>query len=250
MDSLEDDPPLDVLEDNSPVNSLEKAIPELDTAPTPIRNKQVPRWRQSRAWRILFPCLLFLLGVVVGMGAILLYALSISGEGRALITPPPPRGGDIVIQVGATFMQHLVERNLASAGLPGKVSNVVVTLQHGNQMIVDGDDRFNVVFSLSVTRHFRIILQPYVRSCQLQMHVIHADMNSIPVTGFVSNFESRINGQLQVKPTGLPQGFLYCTIGVRTERAGLFVTYSAKPAGAGPSSLRERIAFRSASIAA
>jgi len=47
------------------------------------------------------------------------------------------------------------------------------------------------------------------------------------VTGFVQSFESRINQQLQQKPSGLPKGFQYCTTGVRTTPAGMFITYSA-----------------------
>ena len=51
----------------------------------------------------------------------------------------------------------------------------------------------------------------------------------IPVTGFVQSFESHINQQLQEKPSGLPKGFQYCTTGVRTTPAGMFITYSATP---------------------
>jgi hypothetical protein len=58
---------------------------------------------------------------------------------------------------------------------------------------------------------------------------VHADFSNIPVTRFTQNFESQINQQLQKKPEGLPGGFQYCTTGVRTEPAGMFVTYSATP---------------------
>jgi len=73
------------------------------------------------------------------------------------------------------------------------------------------------------------VVQPYVSSCFLQVHVVHADFSGIPVTGFAMAFEGHINQQLQNKPQGLPIGFTYCTTGVRTELSGIFVTYAATP---------------------
>ncbi len=179
--------------------------------------------------RIVIPCISFVLGIVLGVGAILVYAFSISSDGRPLPIPPPPGSGDIVIQAGPAYLTQIVGRNLRSAGLPGQVKNVRVTLQHGDLLLVDGDDQFASILGIQITRHFTVSLQPYASACQLKMHVVRADMNGIPVTGFAETFEGKINKQLEVKPGGLPGGFAYCTIGARTETQGLFITYSAKP---------------------
>jgi hypothetical protein len=112
--------------------------------------------------------------------------------------------------------------------MPGNISNVAVDLALGDQMTINGDDGFSLL-GIGVTKHFTIVVQPYVSNCVLQIHVVHADVSSIPVTGFVQSFESHINQQLQQKPSGLPKGFQYCTTGVRTTPAGMFVTYSAVP---------------------
>ena len=95
-------------------------------------------------------------------------------------------------------------------------------------MTITGDDEFSVL-GIDMTRNFTLVVQPYVTSCVLQMHVVHADVGSIPVTGFVPTFESKINQQLRAKPSGLPTGFTYCTVGVRIVTGGLFVSYSATP---------------------
>src|SRR6185312_3063438 len=117
---------------------------------------------------------------------------------------------------------------LKDSGIPGTVKNVQVTLKNGDQMTITGDDEFSFL-GIDMTRNFTLVVQPYVTSCMLQMHVVHADIGSIPVTGFVESFESNINAQLRTKPTGLPTGFTYCTVGVHTETGGMFVTYSATP---------------------
>lgn len=198
----------------------------------PRRSPRFARIRtclRSRTGRIILPSLTFLLGILIGVGAILLYALSIAGNGQILITSTSHEGGDIIVQVEPAYITHVVASDLQSSGLPGQVSNVKVTLARGNQMTIAGDDQFTLL-GVGVTRHFTVVVQPLVNHCQLQMHVLHADLQGIPVTAFVANFEGQINQQLQVKPTNLPKGFVYCITAVRTDPKGVFVTYSTTPA--------------------
>jgi hypothetical protein len=77
-------------------------------------------------------------------------------------------------------------------------------------------------------------VQPYVQDCMLQMRVLSADLGGIPVTSFAQSFQGGIDQQLAVKPAGLPGGFAYCTVGVRTEPGGMFITYQATVATATP----------------
>lgn len=185
-------------------------------------------WLGTRLGRITLLVVVFLLGFVGGVVALLLYALSISSDSAAIVTQPSPQTGSIVVQVSNTYISELIQRNVQSAGLPGKVQNVRVSLAHNSPIVVTGDDVFTLV-GVPVKRRFTIKLQPYVTLCQLRMHVLSADLSGIPVTGFVSTFEGRINQQLQVKVSNLPQGFVYCTSGVRTETQGMFIIYSATP---------------------
>ena len=197
----------------------------------PPRSPRFARIRtclRSRTGRIILPSLTFLLGILIGVGAILLYALSIAGDGQILITSTSHEGGDIIVQVGPAYITHIVARELESSELPGQVSNVKVTLARGDQMTITGDDQFTLL-AVGVTRHFTVVVQPLVNNCQLQMHVLHADLQGIAVTGFVANFEGQVNQQLQAKPTNLPKGFVYCATAVRTDPKGAFVTYSATP---------------------
>ena len=181
-------------------------------------------WLRSRAGRIVVPVVAFLLGIAFGI-AVLLF-IGLSGEGQVLIVPAGK--GDIIVEADRAFLTHLVAKNLSEAGLPGTIQNVDVELALGDQLTVSGDDTFSLL-GIGVTRHFDLVAQPYVSSCVVQIHVVRADLSGIPITGFAPAFESEINQQLSQKPTGLPKGFQYCATDVRTEPAGMFVTYSATP---------------------
>ncbi|MDQ6660569.1 MAG: hypothetical protein M3Z24_06345, partial [Chloroflexota bacterium] len=158
----------------------------------------------------------------------LLYAFLIAGNGQVLVSPRPPSGSDIVVQVDSAYIAHLVETKLQAAGMPGEIKNVQAQLASGDEMTITGDDEFGLL-GISVTRHFSIDFQPLVSSCQLQLHVLHADFNGIPITGTAALFEQQINQHVQLDFSGLPKGFTYCTVGVRTTPDGFFVTYLAKP---------------------
>jgi hypothetical protein len=169
----------------------------------------------------------FLLGLIVGGTAVLFYGLSLANEGQPISSSTSSDSKAIMIQVSSTYIAQLIEKDIRSAGMPGTIHNVQVALVHNGPMTVTGDDELELL-GVGVSKHFLLTLQPLVRSCQLQVHVLHADMGGIPVTGFVAMFENQINAQLQVKPEDLPQGFKYCTTNVRTEPQQLFLTYSAK----------------------
>jgi hypothetical protein len=201
----------------------------LPSPPQPAPHKhlfaRVRGWLRGRTGRILIPIITLLIGVALGIAAIFLYGLS--GEGQIVIERAPAKG-DIIVETDKAFLTQLVTKNLRDSGLPGQIENVRVDLARGDQMMVNGDDRFSVL-GIGVSKHFMFVIQPYVRSCVLQIHLVHADFSGIPVTGFAQVFESHVNQQLQKKPEGLPSGFQYCATGVRTEPAGMFMTYSATP---------------------
>ena len=164
------------------------------------------------------------------MLGVLLYILSISADQQPLSLPSTPQTGSIIVQVSSTYISQIVQKIIQSAGLPGKVQNIHVQLAHNQAIKVTGDDVVSVL-GINTIRHFTILLQPYIQLCQLHVHVLRADLGGIPVTGFVATFEGKINQQLQVKVSNLPQGFLYCTVGVHTESNAVFIVYSATPVG-------------------
>jgi hypothetical protein len=182
-------------------------------------------WLRSRTGRIVIPLIALLIGVVLGVTAIFLSGEA--GVGPIIIVPGSSKG-DIIVEADRIFITQLVTKNLTSSGMPGHIQNVNVTLKEGSQMIVSGEDVLQI-FGVQVNRPFTFNVQLYVSSCFLKIHIVHADFSNIPVTSFAQSFESQINEQLQQKPEGLPSGFQYCTTGVRTESAGIFVTYEAIP---------------------
>ncbi len=194
-------------------------------APHKPRFARVRGWLRGRTGRVVIPIITLLMGIVLGIAVIFLYGLS--GEGQIVIVPAPAKG-NLTVEADKAFLTQLVTKNLRDSGLPGQIENIRVDLARGDQMTVNGDDRFSVL-GVGVNKHFMFVIQPYVRSCILQIHVVQADFSGIPATGFAPVFENHINQQLQKKPEGLPGGFQYCTTGVRTEPAGMFVTYSATP---------------------
>jgi hypothetical protein len=195
------------------------------TPPPKPRFTRLRGWLRSRTGRVVIPLAALCVGIGLGIVAIVLYGLS--GEGQIVIAPSSGRG-NIVVEADKAFLAQLVTNNLRDSGMPGQIENVRVNLANGDQMTVNGDDGFSVL-GVGLTRHYTFVVQPYVSSCFLQVHVVHADFSNVPVTGFAHIFESHINQQLQMKPEGLPIGFQYCTTGVRTEPSGMFVTYTATP---------------------
>ena len=217
---------------SDPSSPLPSSISKTNKAKKPSQSTRKPRftrlrrWMRSRAGRIIIPLVALFLGMIVGIGSLFLYGLS--GDGKALPVPGPGKT-DLSVVADKVFITSLVAANLAQSGLPGTVENVQVDLASGDQLTINADDAFNVL-GIGFTKHFTVVVQPYISQCSLQVHVTHADLNSIPVTGFVSAFESNINAQLQQKPTSLPQGFQYCATSVSTQPAGILLTYSALPA--------------------
>jgi hypothetical protein len=183
-------------------------------------------WLRTRTGRITLPIFTWLVGLLLGF--VILLLMVVGGDGQLHSVPNNSAAGEIVVEANRAFLTDLTMQNLKTSGIPGTVKNVQVTLKNGDQMTVTGDDEFSLL-GIGMVRNFTLVLQPYVTSCVLQMHVIHADVGGIPITGFVETFESNINTQLRTKPTGLPTGFTYCTVRVRTETEGMFVSYSATP---------------------
>jgi hypothetical protein len=179
--------------------------------------------RPAAAKRGIILALTFLLGVVFGAVFMVLYALSLSGGAPVLAQPPPPESSAIRLQIAPAYITQLVTRDLHSIAVDS-VSNVSVTLAAGDQLTVNGDDQ--LLFGL--TRPFSIVIQPFVSACQMKVHVLHATLSGIAITGFVRNFEGQIDQQLAHQPTNFPSGFVYCQTGVSTQPQGLYLTYSAR----------------------
>lgn len=191
----------------------------------PPRFARVRGWLRSRTGRVIVPIVALLLGVALGIISLVLYGAS--GEGSISVAPASGTG-NIIIEVDKTFLTNLIRENLQGSGMPGTIENVGVALAVGDQMTVTGNDVISVL-GIGVTKHFRLLVQLYIKSCVLQIHVVRASLSGIPVTGFAQIFESRINQRLAQNPSSLPKGFKYCTTGLRTEPDALFVTYSAVP---------------------
>jgi hypothetical protein len=202
--------------------------PSQTTLPArPPRFVKVRRWLRSPTGRIVVPVIALLLGILVGIFSLLIYGLS--GEGSIVVLPALGKQ-DIIVQADKAFVTNLIQMNIQSSGMPGRVENVRVDLATNDRITINGDDTFSVLF-IGVTKHFQVLAQVFVASCSLQVHIVHADLSSIPVTGFAQAFESSINRQLAQKPTGLPKGFSYCATSVKTQAGGVIVTYSATPVG-------------------
>lgn len=204
--------------------------PNTNRPPSGSRLAQVRAWLRTRPGRIVSLSVFLLIGILLGILGVLLYVFSISADQQPLSLPAAPQTSSIVVQVSSIYISQVVQRNIQSAGLPGKVQNIHVQLAHNQAIKVTGDNVVTVL-GIDTVRHITILLQPYIQDCQLHVHVLHADLGGIPVTGFVATFEGKINQQLQVKVSNLPQGFQYCTVGVHTESNAVFIIYSATPVG-------------------
>ena len=198
---------------------------EAQTTLSKPRFARVRGWLRSRTGRVLIPLITLLMGILLGITALFLFGES--GAGPIIVEPASSRG-NIIVEADRSFITQLVTKNLVSSGMPGRIQSVNVNLTQSGQMNVSGEDEFNIL-GIQVIRPFTFTVQIYVSSCVLKIHIVNANFSNIPVTGFAQSFESQINQQLQKKPEGLPNGFQYCTTGVRTEPAGMFVMFIATP---------------------
>ena len=189
------------------------------------RFARVRGWLRSRTGRVLIPLITLLVGIAFGITAVFFFGES--GVGPIIVEPASSRG-NIIVEADRSFITQLVTKNLVSSGMPGRIQSVNVNLTQGSQMKVSGEDELNIL-GIQVIRPFTFTVQIYVSSCVLKIHIVNANFSNIPVTSFAQSFESQINQQLQKKPEGLPNGFQYCTTGVRTEPAGMFVMFIATP---------------------
>jgi len=193
------------------------------------------QWKSSsRPARRSPGCLIlgFLLGVVVSVIALMLVVVSAGSDRPALVTPQSSGNDAIVVQLKKTYLSQIIQKNIKTmpdAGVPGQITNIQITMVHGSTITLSGEDQFSVL-GFSITKPFTLTLQPVVSSCKVGVHVLHADLQGIPVTNFVVSVESQINQQLQqMNLADLPSGFTYCASGVRTEPDAMIVSYSATP---------------------
>jgi hypothetical protein len=205
-----------------PLQASPQPIPPLTHPPRFVKVRQ---WLRSPTGRVVVPLVALFFGMLLGIFSLLIYGLS--GEGSVVVLPALGKQ-DIVIQADKAFVTNLIQKNIQSSGMPGTVGNIRVDLAAGDQITINGDDTFGVL-GLGVTKHFQVVVQLFIATCSIQAHVVHADLSSIPVTGFAQTFESSINQQLAQKPSGLPNGFIYCATSVKTQPGGITVTYSATP---------------------
>jgi len=174
-----------------------------------------------------------LLGIVLGVTGLLLYASTIATEGQVVVSPLPPPGNDIIAQVSPAYISRVVQNSLSTSGLPGNIQNVRVQLNDSDlaqsvQVTTTADDQVGVAI-FQMTSHVTMVTQLFVQNCKLQANVLHGDFGGIPVTKFLKSFEGQINEQLQFKTNELPSNFTYCITGVRSKPDSLFVTLSATP---------------------
>lgn len=196
---------------------------------TPTGKNTLTQSFRTRRGNPLLAFLLFLLGIMLGILATLLFILFIAHDRVPISTPVSTQAPSLTVQLSSTYLTQLVSSKLKTAGMPGDISNVQVTLTNDNQIVINGNDRFSLPF-VSITRPFILTLQPYIQSCQAHVHLIHADVGNIPITDFIQRYEDQINQEIQLKAADLPSGFTYCAIGVHTQQNALSIMYSAVPA--------------------
>ncbi|MBX5456646.1 MAG: hypothetical protein IRZ31_07070 [Thermogemmatispora sp.] len=223
-----------------PTRQLSSPLPDTEAGPPRLPSAPARHRLRLRRW---LPVGTFLLGLLSGVLALWLVALLfISPDHPPLPSPSPAAGeSDLVLQLSPAYLTALVARNLPRAGLPGQVSQVRVTLQPRALIEVTGQETLTL-FGMALTRPFFLQVQPVIVTCHPQVHVLHADLGGLPVTGLAAIFEERLNQQLsqQPAPAGLPAGFRYCAVATWTTTNGLWISYSAQPTALRPSLLAER----------
>ena len=183
---------------------------------------------RTRRGNPLLAFLLFLLGILLGILATLFFVIFVAHDRTPIQTTPSTQPSSVIVQVSNVYLTQLVTGKLKTSGLPGEVSNVQVVLTNTNSIQVSGTDTVSVL-GLGIPTPFSFTLQPYIQSCQAQVHLISADLGNLPVTNFAQTYENQINQDIQLKVSDLPAGFTYCATSTRTQPDMLSIVYSAKP---------------------
>lgn len=168
------------------------------------------------------------LGIVLGCLGLFLVSSLFMGNKQTVQVPAANGNDAIIVQINSTYLAQLVQKSLQAGGLPGDIKNVQVTFNSNDQMTVTGDNQVNIL-GFNVTKHFTVLLQPFVQDCQVRVRVLHADLDGIPTTALVSLLETQIDQQLQAMMSTMPKGFTYCALNVHAERQRLVIVYSATP---------------------
>jgi hypothetical protein len=183
---------------------------------------QVPTQRHSTGCFFL-AAIAFVIGIIVGIGAILLFLLVISGNRSPLPVTTSPTSGNVTVHADSTVIASELQTSLRGAHIPGEISNIQVQFAQGDQITVTGVYQSKIL-NANVTHPLTIVLQPLVNNCRLQVHILKADFGNIPITGLAALFEDKINQQLKPKSNTLPSNIEYCIVNVRTDPTGLFAT--------------------------
>ncbi len=177
---------------------------------------------------ILLPTLTCLIGIAVGIAAVLLFILLISGNRSPMPVATPVASHTAVrvsVQVDAATITPLLEQSLQAAVTPGNITNVQVQFAEGAQMTITGNYDYNVL-NAQVSNPFTIEFQPFVNQCQLRVRILHADFAGVPVTRLAALFEDKLNQELHTLLHTIAGNISYCLTNVHTDPAGLSATFT------------------------
>lgn len=186
------------------------------------------RSRLRSVSRFVLYAIILLIGFVLGMVAVLLFQLAISGN-KSPFPPatPPVSSGNVTVHADESVITPLLQKSVQEIDLPanGSITNVQVQFANGAQMTITGNYQLTVL-NVPVTRPFTLDLQLLANNCQLQIHILQADFSGIPLTGLVALFEDKINQKLDqlIPQNPLPGNISYCMINVATDTQGITAT--------------------------
>jgi hypothetical protein len=152
---------------------------------------QGPRRRLGRRWPFVLALLTLVLGFILGVVASLIFVLGHSTHTAPLVTTST-QSGNILVQAQPALLTLITEKSLPSAGIPGTFTNIHFQLANGDRMTMTGTYTYSIF--------------------------------GIGLTSFVTAFVGKINQELKLPSSGLPDGLTYCMSGVHTETSGLYVT--------------------------
>jgi hypothetical protein len=211
------------------MESSETTAPMQNLSPPARQMKRSSVAPRSSMQRVISSIALFIAGVVVGVIALAAFFLLGNPERSPVSVAPTSQGSSLVIQASTSYVNQIMQQKSGSFGVPGTLENLQVSFVHEGPVTVSGDDVLDLL-GLTITKHFSMDLQLYASACKPMAHILRADFDGIPITGFVAVFEQMLNQQLQSNLTGLPAGFTYCITAIHTEPQGPTITISAQPA--------------------
>ena len=164
---------------------------------------------------------LFLLGIVLGVGGTLAYAVLANPGEPATASAPLPVNAPITVTLGESFLTAVLRRSAISPA-PGGAPGVAVPATALRAELKDGQIVVHATVDvLGKPTESTAIMRPVLRGGRLAIDVVETQLGDLPIPALEGVLDEQINARLASLMQGMPVTFTGVNV---TQAAGLVIT--------------------------